>query len=199
VFFSVLMIISLGIIHVARPDPGNSDLWVTDPTRRSALRIALHLVPFSGIAFLWFMGVLRNRLGKLEDQFFATVFLGSGLLFVASLFAAAAIAGAFSEEAISGAAPFPDIESYDFVRRLIRAVLNVFAVKMAAVFMFSTCTIALRSGFLPRWVAFSGFACGLVLLGAITTWEGIPLIFPLWLLLVSGWILVLDLRRPQAA
>jgi hypothetical protein len=141
------------------------------------------------------MGVLRNRLGKLEDQFFATVFLGSGLLFVASLFGAAALAGAFSEEGPSGVARFPTIESYDFVRRLIHAVLNVFAIKMAAVFMFSTCTIALRSGFLPRWIAFSGFACGLVLLGAITNWDGIPLIFPLWLLLVSAWILVVDLRR----
>jgi hypothetical protein len=199
VLFSVLMIISLGIIHVARPDPANADLWLTDPTRRNALRLALHLVPFSGIAFLWFMGVLRNRLGKLEDQFFATVFLGSGLLFVASLFAAAALAGAFSEEGPSGVARFPSNESYDFARRLIHAVLNVFAIKMAAVFMFSTCTIALRSGFLPRWMAFSGFACGLVLLGAITNWDGIPLIFPLWLLLVSAWILVVDLRRKQAA
>jgi hypothetical protein len=195
VVFSVLLIISLGIIHIARPEPANADLWLSDPSIRNALRLALHLVPFSGIAFLWFMGVLRNRLGKLEDQFFATVFLGSGLLFVASLFAAAALAGAFSEEAPTGVARFSTIESYHFIQRLIHAVLNVFAIKMAAVFMFSTCTIALRSGFLPRWIAFSGFACGLVLLGAITNWDGIAMIFPLWLLLVSGWILVVDLRR----
>jgi hypothetical protein len=198
VLFSVLMIVSLGIIHVARPDPGNTNLWLTDPSRRNALRLALHLVPFAGISFLWFMGVLRNRLGKLEDQFFATVFLGSGLLFVASLFAAAAIAGAFSEESISGVDRFPSVETFDLARRLIRAVLNVFAIKMAAVFMFSTCTIALRSAFLPRWIAFSGFACGLVLLGAITNWDGIPLILPLWLLLVSAWILIVDFGRKQA-
>ena len=48
------------------------------------------MAPFAGIAFLWFIGVLRNRVGALEDQFFSTVFLGSGLLFVASLFASAA-------------------------------------------------------------------------------------------------------------
>ena len=200
VLFSLLMIISLGIIHVGRPEgAANTSLWLTDPTRRNALRLALHLVPFAGIAFLWFMGVLRNRLGKLEDQFFATVFLGSGLLFVASLFAAAAIAGAFSEEGSTGVERFPNVETLDLVRRLIHAVLNVFAIKMAAVFMFSTCTIALRSGFLPRWIAFTGFACGLVLLGAITNWDGIPLIFPLWLLLVSAWILVVDFWRTQAA
>jgi hypothetical protein len=55
--------------------------------------IALNLVPFAGIAFLWFVGVLRDRIGEREDRFFATVFLGSGLLFVAMIFVSAAIAG----------------------------------------------------------------------------------------------------------
>ena len=56
-------------------------IWLTDSTGRNAVRLALNLVPFAGIACLWFMGLLRNRVGTLEDQFFATVFLGSGLLF----------------------------------------------------------------------------------------------------------------------
>ena len=42
--------------------------------------MAVNLVPFAGIAFLWFIGVLRDRLGALEDRFFATVFLGLGML-----------------------------------------------------------------------------------------------------------------------
>ena len=58
------------------------------------MRLALELVPFSGIAFLWFIGVIRSRLGHREDKLFATVFLGSGLLFVAMLFAGAAGIGA---------------------------------------------------------------------------------------------------------
>lgn len=33
----------------------------------------------AGIAFLWFIGVIRDRSGAHEDRFFATVFLGSGL------------------------------------------------------------------------------------------------------------------------
>jgi len=56
--------------------------------------LALNLVPFAGIAFLWFIGVLRDWLGAYEDRFFATIFLGSGLLFLAMFFAAAAVAGA---------------------------------------------------------------------------------------------------------
>ena len=56
--------------------------------------LALHLVPFAGISFIWFMGVLRDRLGKAEDRFFATVFWSSGILFLATFFVSAAVAGA---------------------------------------------------------------------------------------------------------
>ena len=80
-----------GLARYAVPaDPSSPGTWLTEPNRRAAARLALYLVPFAGIAFLWFIGVLRSRLGELEDQFFATVFLASGLLFVATLFVAAA-------------------------------------------------------------------------------------------------------------
>ena len=84
---------SLVLIRLAVPaDPTEPGFWLADPAFRNWVRIALNLVPFTGIAFLWFMAVLRNRIGLLEDRFFATVFLGSGLLFVAMLFAAVAVA-----------------------------------------------------------------------------------------------------------
>src|SRR5438067_6766925 len=91
VAFSVLMSVSLVLVRLAAPaSQTHTGVWLTDPSRRNALRFAIQLAPFAGIAFLWFIGVIRNRLGALEDQFFSTVFLGSGLLFVASLFASAA-------------------------------------------------------------------------------------------------------------
>jgi hypothetical protein len=37
--------------------------------------IGLNLIPFAGIAFLWFIGVIRDRIGAHEDRFFATVLL----------------------------------------------------------------------------------------------------------------------------
>ena len=52
----------------------------------------LYLAPFAGIMFLWFVAVIRDQIGEREDRFFATVFFGAGLLFVAMLFAAAAVA-----------------------------------------------------------------------------------------------------------
>ena len=92
IIFSALYITSLVLVRLAVPaDPKDPGIWLADPAYRNWVSIALNLVPFTGIAFLWFMAVLRNRIGLLEDRFFATVFLGSGLLFVAMLFAAVAV------------------------------------------------------------------------------------------------------------
>jgi len=196
--FAVLLILALAIVRVAAGDEeGRPGTWLTDPARRSAIRLALHLVPFVGVSFLWFLGVIRNRLAELEDKFFATVFLGSGLLFVASLSASAAVAVSVALPVETGRIPAPDLWAYSFGRRLSGALLNIFAIKMAGVFIFSTCTIALRTAIFPRWVAYCGFACGLVLLLAITSWPWIALLFPVWILLVSLHILAADIRRSK--
>jgi hypothetical protein len=196
VVFSVLLILGLSMLRLAAPDdPSQPGTWLIDPDRRSAVRFALNLFPFAGIAFLWFMGVLRNRLGAQEDQFLATAFLGSGLLFVVSLFSAAALAAGLLETIADGHILLPNSETYYFGRRTIYTILNVFAFKMAAVFMFSTGTIGLRTAFLPRWVALVGYAFALVLLLVITNWVWIGLLFPLWVLLVSAVVLTMEFRR----
>jgi hypothetical protein len=182
------MLISLAIIRVAIPDTPEEQSTVN--TRfGSSLTLSLHLVPFAGLAFLWFIGVLRNRMGASEDQFFGTVFLGSGLLFVASLFAATAVAGAVLGS--SHARPDQQVSSeiYYFARQVGYSFLNIFAVRMAGVFTFSGCVIALRTGIFPRWMAFCGFACGLTLLFVISNWLWIVMLFPLWTILVSIHIL----------
>jgi hypothetical protein len=196
VIFSVLMGVGLVIVRLAVPDyrtdPGE---WLTDPFRRHAVRFAIQLVPFAGIAFLWFIGVIRNRLGEFEDQFFATVFIGSGLLFVASLFASAGLSGALLETMTNSPGALLNSDAYRLVRQLIGSFLNVFAIKMAGVFVISTSTIVLRTEILPRWVAYSGFACACVLLLIITNWPWIALLFPFWILLVSTLILLTDIVR----
>jgi len=189
--FSLLMLISLGIFRVAVPDVLEEQSTIN--TRFGhALTLSLHLVPFAGLAFLWFVGVLRHRMGASEDQFFGTVFLGSGLLFVASLFAATSIAGAVL--GASHARPGQQVSSevYYFARQVGYAYLNIFAVRMAGVFTFSTCVIALRIGIFPRWIAYSGFACGLILLLVISNWLWIAMVFPLWTILVSVYILAVQ-------
>ena len=194
--FSALLIVSLVIIRLAVPaDPTEPGAWLTDPALRNPVRLALQLVPFAGIAFLWFIGVLRNRLGALEDQFFATVMLGSGLLYIATLFGAAALAGGLLETFASGRSPLSQSETYAFGRATSYTLLNVFAIKMAGVFMISTSTIGLRTAIMPRWVALVGYAFALVLLTIITDFAWIAVLFPLWVLLLSTYILIADFRQ----
>ena len=91
--FSVLVVAVFWLLRTAIPaEPQEPGAWLNTSSR--AVAFALNLMPFAGIAFLWFIGVLRDRLGEKEDRFFATVFFGSGLLFLAMLFVAAAIIGA---------------------------------------------------------------------------------------------------------
>src|SRR5438552_431426 len=103
--FSALLISSLVLLRLSVPaEPAVPGTWLTDSGKRTAVAIGLNLIPFAGIAFLWFIGVIRDRIGAHEDRFFATVFLGSGLLFVGMLFVAAAVAGGLFAAA-SGTGP----------------------------------------------------------------------------------------------
>ncbi len=107
-------------------------------------------MPYAGIAFLWFIGVIRDRLGDLEDRFFATVLLGSGLLFLALNFVGAALAGGLlTSYAIEKEALFVG-GTYTYSRAAMYNLINVYAIRMAGVFMISLGTIWLRTGLMRR-------------------------------------------------
>jgi hypothetical protein len=205
ILFSVLLIASLVILRLSIPaDPRDAGRWLAGDTR--LIEAALTLLPFAGIAFLWFIGVVRDRLGEHEDRLFATVFLGSGLLFLAMLFASAALAGgilvAYGGSPAAGAAPAAllDSETYAFARAATFVIINTYAIKMAGVFMITTATLFLRTKVTPRWMALLGYALALLLLVTISRLSGIILVFPLWILLISIYILIENYRRgPDAA
>jgi hypothetical protein len=200
ILFSVLLGLALGLIIVSTSsDPAKPGVWLADPARRTSIAVALNLVPFAGIAFLWFIGVVRDRIGQQEDRFFASVFLGSGLLFVAMLFAAAAFAGGLITEAVarSGAAPGPDTLAVG--RQVTSLFLRVYAMRMAAVFTMSTATITLRAQVIPRWIGISGIAVAVVLLVTLGLTPWVELLFPAWILLVSVDILRTGLKRSRDA
>jgi hypothetical protein len=73
--------------------------------------------------------------------------------------------------------------------------MNVFGIKMAGVFMFSTSTIFLRTAVVPRWIAFVGYVLGAILLLSIGIIVWIPVVFPLWVFVVSVAIL---LEKPSS-
>jgi MFS family permease len=194
--FSFLLIIAFALLRISVPaDPDEPGSWLT--ANSSTVALAINLIPFAGIAFLWFIGVLRDRLGQSEDRFFATVFFGSGLLFLAMLFFAAALLGGillafdlYPKELIGSA-------TFHFARAAVYAVANVYMVKMASVFMVTTSTIALYTRITPRWLAILGFGLALLLLfgSYYITWGFV--VFPLWVFLISISILIDNFRRPN--
>ena len=185
IVFSVFMIFALVLLRLSVPtDPRVAGTWLTDSGRRAAVQIALNLIPFAGIAFLWFIGVLRDRIGQREDRFFATVFLGSGLLFVAMLFVAAAIAGGLFAAASRSSGP-PDSSTLALGRDVTATLVNVYSMRMAAVFTLTTVTIARRTEIVSRWLTVVGIVAALVLLVGVGFTPWVELLFPAWILALS--------------
>jgi len=196
IVFAVLLIAALVLMRlaVAGETVGQIEL---DPGRRALVRLALNLVPFAGIAFLWFIGVVRDQLGEVEDRLFSTVFLGSGLLFLAMLFQ-----GAVTATSLVAMVSGPDLDGgvWTFGRGTTEALISVYAMRMAAVFTLSVSTVALRTAAVPRWVPFSGYAVALVLLLVAGQNKWAQLVFPVWVLVLSVAILLTPGRaRPAVA
>lgn len=185
IIFAVLFTVSL-VLLLGRPpaDATSAELatWTRDAEQRWF--IGLQLIPFAGIAFLWFLATIRNRIGRREDQFLATVFIGSGFLFVAMMFAGGAAAAApVTIAAVHRVALDP--EAALIGRGIAYALYFVYALKMAAVFILVSSTIGLRSGALPRWFCLLGYPTALVLLLVIFVSEVIVLVFPAWVIVTS--------------
>jgi hypothetical protein len=177
------------LLTSAAPDSvTESGTWVTDPERRGAVSQALGLIPFAGIAFLWFIAVVRSSVGRSEDRFFEAVFMGSGLMFVAMLFAAAAVLMASLSLADAEVAqdPTSSFEAW----ALASALLGSFGARMAAVFTLTVSTASRRLGSLPRWLSLFGYLTGglLLLTPPLPRWA--ELLFPFWVIAISVHVLV---------
>jgi hypothetical protein len=191
VLFSLLLLAALWLLRISVPDdPREPGAWLNSAS--STVALAINLVPFAGIAFLWFIGVLRDRLGASEDKFFATVFFGSGLLFLGMLFAAAAFAGALIISFETAPTQLIDSATYHFARAAAYSMMNVYTIKMAGVFMITTSTMAIYTGFAPRWMAILGYLLALLLLcgSYYLSWSFV--VFPFWVLLMSVYIFFSD-------
>ncbi len=185
IVFSVLLIAAFVLLRLSVPaGPSAAGAWLTDPGKRAAVAIALNLVPFAGIAFLWFIGVLRDRIGEREDRFFATVFLGSGLLFVGMLFVAAAVAGGLIAAASRPSGP-PGADTLALGRDVTATLVNIYSMRMAAVFTLTTVTIARRTRIVSGWLTVAGIAVALVLLVGVGISAWVELLFPAWILALS--------------
>jgi len=193
--FAVLQITSYFLMQSSIPAESLNNEALAQLAQNMTL--ALSLLPFAGIAFLWFVGVLRDRLGHMEDQFFSTLFFGSGLLYLAMTFISAAITGGLL--AVYAADPNSLIgsEILIFGRAIIYKFNNIYAIRMAGGFMFVLGTIWVRTGLMPRLLAIITYLTALSLIIGVVFWPWSTLFFPVWVFVISVYILVLNFRYQQ--
>jgi hypothetical protein len=198
IVFSVLLTVTYVLLRSSVPaDPQDSGEWLAGNADR--VNFALWLVPFAGIAFLWFIGVIRDRLGVFEDRFFSSILFGSGLLFIAMTFIATALAGALIAAYQKNPVAIIENGLYTLERETIFRVTNVFGVRMAGVFMFSAGTIWLRSGTMPRWLVVATYLTAAVQIFSLGFTLWFTLLFPAWVLIISIHFLVHPPRVPVEA
>lgn len=189
VLFALLFGTALVMIRMSLPEGAeHGSQWIAGASGQ--LKIASVLMPFAGITFLWFIGVIRDGFGRYEDKFFASVFIGSGLLFLAMMFVSSAVGAGL----VATRAGLPDVTVRDelavFGQAMLESLATTYGLRMAAVFMISLATIWLRTGLMPRWLVVVTYlvALSLLITGGGTLW--VVLAFPIWVLVVSLLLLV---------
>jgi hypothetical protein len=162
--------------------------------RVDSISLALSLIPFAGIAFFWFTGVIRDHIGEREDRFFATVFLGSGIAYVVLMFVYAATVGAvFGLHALASDL-LTDNDIYIFAFMFMNEILGNYILRIAGVYMFSIGTIWTRTVAMPRWLTILTYLLALIFLFFASSIRETRFIFPGWVFLTSAYILITNRR-----
>ena len=187
--FAVLFGATIILIRIKMPEGvGNSTEWLDSQT--GGILTATKLMPFAGITFLWFIGVVRDNLGRYEDRFFASGLIGSCLLFLAMMFVSTAVAAGLLASNSGASDPAAHIDVVNFGTAIVASTCKTYAIRMAAVFMISLATIWNKTGLMPRWLVGLTYlvAVGLLIAGDVSMW--LTLAFPAWVLTVSVLILL---------
>jgi len=195
IVFSLLMIASMVLLHrsagtnLVDVGPEWLERW------SGAASVVLVLVPFAGIAFLWFTGVMRDLMGALEDKFFSTVFLGSGIILVVMMYVwAAAVGAVLGTYALTADVPVGrDVYVYGLV--FMDQIIGSYYLRMAAVYMLSIGSLWMRTRVVPRWLMLVTYVVGFGFLLFAGGLRETRFLFPGWVLLVSVYILIINYRR----
>ncbi len=191
--FAVLSFISLLLLN-SPPDPAAPDseitAWYADPANRASLTVGLSLAVVSAVSFLWFVAVIRRRVGDGDDRFFATVFLGSGILLTGVMLVGAATlaSGAVTVDLADGRVR--DASVLAALTGLGTSLLLIVLLRVQAVFVVSTSTLALRSNAFSRWLSYFGYGIALVMFFMPILSEPVGLAFPVWVGILSIALLI---------
>jgi len=197
ILFSLLIMTSMILLYnsaTANPADVGSE-WLE--TWSGAATVVLFLVPFAGIAFLWFTGVIRDLLGDREDRFFATIFFGSGIILVVMLFTWAAAFGAILGTYAVAADVLVDTDILIYGIVFMNQIIGNYFLRMAAVYMLSIGSLWIRTDAVPRWLVIVTYVVALGFLLFASILREARFIFPAWVLVVSVYILILNYRRTQ--
>jgi hypothetical protein len=197
-FFTAAFILLRGQPIVGADDAELTQIFASGQETAGVIG-GLYLAPLAGIMFLWFIAVVRDQIGEREDRFFSTVFLGSGLLFVATFFGATATASGPIVSVQYLNQPPPTAAEIDFVRAHTYSLMFAYATRAAAVFLMAMSTIGIKSGVFPLWFSRAGYVVAAVLLLIVAVWDGIILIFPAWIALISLYIMRRERARQRQA
>ncbi len=191
----------MGIVHgillvsafvlVSKYGPGTdvgsskyTEFYSSEHRQRMVFISGIYLIPFAGIAFLWFsMGLrtwLQGRLSRIDELLLSLSF-ASGIIYVSLLFCAGA---ALSLVAMEEADASSSLLSASFVR-YGSSLFLIFALRMAAMVVFSTSQLARDRGVFPKWFVYAGFPVGLVLLLTSTIEPALVVVFPIWLAILA--------------
>jgi hypothetical protein len=190
--YSALSLVATGLL-LSAPDPGDGDQvitdWYLDDGNQGRQILAVNLLTVSSIMFVWFVAVIRRRVGDRENRFFGTVFFGSALL----------LTGAWLSAGVLLAAPAVAARTFDIVPGAGTVAMtqaagitmaSIVATRLEAVFIISTTTVGRLSGAFPRWLVIIGYVVGLALLlmpmpNVLLTW-----VFPVWVAMASAMLLI---------
>ena len=193
--YSILMITGMTIISsLARVRLEDITPELLETWSKKASLIIL-LVPFAGIMFLWFTGVVRDLLGEQEDRFFSTIFFGSGIVQVVLLFLWGAIFGAIMATKTMMVVESTDTRMYLFGFALMNEIIGNYSLRMAGVYMTAINTLWSKTGLMPRWMTIITYILALGFLVAAERIREARFIFPVWVFVVSVYILILNFRR----
>ena len=129
--------------------------------------------------------MVRVQSGSSRTGSFSTVALGSGLLFLAMMFASSAVGAALATAQHSLDVSMAGSDAAVFGQMPQLKLSKTYAVRMAAVFMMSLATIWLRTGLMPRWLGILSYLAGVTLIVGADVSMWLTLVFPAWVLIVS--------------
>lgn len=185
-----------GLLRAPGVDAEDVDIvdFYADDGNTAAAVLWLQVLVVATIAFLWFVGVVRGRLGDREPRLFGTVFFGASILLALLLFVGASLLAAPAVLASVGHRP-PDPGAAALTRSAAAVVLSVFAPRIATLVMFSTASLGRATGALPKWLIWATYVLGVVEFLDVTMSRSAVFTVPAWIAVVS---VVLLVRKPPS-